>query len=147
MIVRIAEMSDAAAMVAPLNEIIRIGATTAHEDGASARDITEWHRKGSDAIGAPVAEEDDFMIELQWFGWDEGVPDGRGDIGTFAVAAAQAQGVTAINAAIRAANTPGLGWDSRRGFQDCQCDPSFTLKHGPVAGRVFKRFGREPSAV
>ena len=62
MIVRIAEMSDAAAMVAPLNEIIRIGATTAHKDGASARDISEWHRKGSDAIGAPVAVENEFMI-------------------------------------------------------------------------------------
>lgn len=164
MIVRNAEATDASAMAALLNEIIRIGGTTAHEDEVSADDIVKWYLTGPEAVSANVAVEGDLLHGFQVLGRHDGLPADWGDIGTFVrsglqrggvgaalfaatVSAARARGIATINAAIRADNAPGLGYYSRRGFRDYDHDPSFALKDGRIVGRVCKRFDLEPPGV
>jgi L-amino acid N-acyltransferase YncA len=157
MIVRNAELADAPDMAVLLNEIIRIGGTTAYEDAVSAEDLRDWYLTGPAAICAHVAEEAGVLLGFQVLGRNPDLPADWGDIGTFVkaglqrggigaalfvatAAAARARGVTTINATIRADNAPGLGYYSRRGFQNYDHDHSFTLKDGRVVGRVSKRF-------
>lgn len=155
MIVRNAVEADAMTMADLLNEIILIGGTTAHQDAVTAQDMLDWYLTGPEAICAHVAVEGDLLLGFQVLGHHADLPETWGDIGTFVcagqqrggigaalfaatLAAARARGLVAIFAAIRADNVPGLGYYSRRGFQDHEYDQSFALKDGRVVGRVHK---------
>ena len=164
MIVRFAETTDATAMAGLLNEIIRIGGTTAYEDEVSVEDMVHWYLSGPEAVCALVAMGDSILLGFQVLGLNDALPEGWGDIGTFVragvqrggigtamfaatLSVARARGLSTINAAIRADNAPGLGFYNRRGFRDYDHDPSFTLKNGTRVGRVLKRFEVQPPAV
>lgn len=161
MILRPATPADAAAMADLINEIIRIGGTTAHEIALSVETITAYYITGPSVICSHVAETDGQLIGFQAVDRNANLPTGWGDIGTFVapgiqrggigqalfaatVAAARDQGITTINATIRADNAPGLGYYTRRGFVDYGQDPAFALADGRVVGRVLKRYDLTP---
>jgi GNAT superfamily N-acetyltransferase len=157
MIVRQAVPGDAAAMADLLNAIIRIGGTTAHERELGVDRIMQHYITGPAVICCHVAVRDRRLIGFQSLDRNDKLPDGWGDIGTFVApdtqrsgaglhlfeatcVAARAAGVATINATIRADNAPGLGYYTRRGFQDYAADPDYRLSDGMRVGRMSKRF-------
>jgi GNAT superfamily N-acetyltransferase len=157
MIVRQAVPGDAAAMADLLNTIIRIGGTTAHEREMSVDQIAEYYITGPAVISCHVALRDGRLIGFQAVDRNDKLAPGWGDIGTFVapdvqrsgagqglfqatLAAARAAGIVTINATIRADNVPGLGYYTRRGFQDYAADPDYRLSDGTRVGRMSKRF-------
>lgn len=156
MIIRPATATDAAAMTRLLNEIIRVGGTTAHETPFTEAEVIEHYIQGHDAICCHLAEEDGAVLGFQALGLYPVLPEGWLDIGTFVAAAARGTGAGAalfaatkavahdrgcrvINATIRADNVLGLGFYARLGFVDYALDPDFTLQSGEKVGRVSKR--------
>lgn len=156
MIVRPALPSDATAMAALQNRIIRIGGTTAHQMEHSVEEVCDAYVTGPGVLCCHVAEADG-IIGFQAVERYPGLPDGWGDIGTFVnpdvqakgigaalfaatVAACRKAGLLAINATIRADNVPGLAYYARIGFVDYARDPGWALDDGWVVGRVSRRF-------
>jgi len=97
------------------------------------------------------------LLGFQTLGREAHLPDGVGDIGTFARvggtqrgvgsalfvatrAAAKAKGLSAINATIRADNTGGLAFYGRMGFVDHSVSRGVPLKDGRPVDRIYKRF-------
>jgi GNAT superfamily N-acetyltransferase len=157
MIVRQAELRDAAGMAALQNAVIRIGGTTAHEVERSVDEVAQAYLTGPTVLCAHVAEDQGRITGFQVLGLYPDMSERRGDIGTFVhpdfqrggvgaalfaatVAWARAHGVPVLLAVIRADNRVGLGYYSRRGFVDCGTEPDITLKDGRVVGRIVKRF-------
>ncbi|MGB8814948.1 MAG: GNAT family N-acetyltransferase [Paracoccaceae bacterium] len=157
MIVRAAVLGDAGAMADLVNEIIRIGGTTAHEDEMTADQIAGYYIEGPDVFCGVVAVEDGRLIGFQSVGRHPALPDGWGDIGTYVApdmqrkgtgaalfaatcVAARVAGLQVINATIRADNAPGLASYARRRFVDYALDPAFSLRDGRQVGRVSRRF-------
>lgn len=155
--VRPATAADAPALAALLNEIIRIGGTTAHEEPFTARAFARHYLTGPGVICCHVAEAGGRPLGFQALERHPDLPEGWADIGTFVApgrqgggigaalfaatrAAAEAAGRTAINATIRADNTPGLRYYARMGFTDYAADPDYRLQDGTRVGRVSKRF-------
>jgi L-amino acid N-acyltransferase YncA len=155
MIIRPAQPDDSTAMCELLNKIIAIGGTTAHQKPFTPERVL--HHYVQDALTAFVAVEDDRILGFQATDTNPDLPPGWGDIGTFVdptlqrggvgaalfaatSAAACAKGLTTLNATIRADNTPGLGFYTRRGFVDYASNPDWALKDGRIVGRVSKRF-------
>ena len=153
MLIRAAQVEDAAAMAALLNRIIKIGGTTAHEDPKSDEAVRSHYIDGSDCITAVVAVIDYRIVGWQAVGWWNGDPH----IGTFVdpdihakgigtalfamtLDLARQAGLTEIHASIRADNVPGLAYYARIGFKDVSSDPGFALKDGKVVGRVNRIF-------
>lgn len=153
MIFRPATPADATAMTDILNEIIRIGGTTAHETQKTAATVQEHYIDGPDVITSIVAEEAGQVI-----GWQSiGLWQGEAHVGTFVKPGIQAKGVggglfdltremarqagvTAIIASIRADNVPGLAYYARIGFVEYGHEPEFALQNGQVVGRRHRRF-------
>lgn len=155
---RPAVAADAPALAALLNQIIRIGGTTAHEEEFDVQRFTRSYLTGPavicchvalDAVGRPIGFQ---ALERL-----PGLPEGWGDIATFVMpglqqggvgaalfaatrGAATAAGLRAINATIRNDNAPGLRYYSRIGFADYGAEPDYRLKDGTRVGRVLKRF-------
>jgi GNAT superfamily N-acetyltransferase len=155
-IVRPALPSDAAAMTALQNRIIRIGGTTAHQVEHSVEEVRDAYVSGPEVVCCHVAV-DGALTGFQAVERYPGLPDGWGDIGTFVdpdvqvkgigaalfaatVAACRTAGLVAINATIRADNVPGLAYYARIGFVDYAADPGWALDDGRVVGRVSRRF-------
>lgn len=161
MIVRKAELRDAPGMAEMQNLVIRIGGTTAHEVERSADEVARAYLTGPNVLCAHVAEDQGRIIGFQVVGLYPDMPDRWGDIGTFVhpdiqrggvggalfaatVDWARAHGVPTLLAVIRADNTVGLGYYSKRGFVDWGSEPDITLKDGRVVGRIAKRFDVTP---
>lgn len=161
MIVRRALPSDAAAMVALQNDIIRIGGTTAHQTLRTAAQVQADYIAGPEVISCQLAEEAGDVLGFQSVSRHPALPEGWGDIGSYVksglqrggvgqalfeatVKAVRAAGITTINATIRADNLPGLGYYTRRGFVDYGQDPGFALQDGRVVGRILKRYDLNP---
>lgn len=155
MIIRLAQEFDAPALADLLNEIIRIGGTTALETPFTAEAFLLHYIDGPDAVCCHMAEADR-PLGFQVLGRYPDLPAGWLDIGTFvrpasrstgAAAAlfqatkthARAQGCKVINATIRADNALGLGYYTRLGFADYAAEPDYTLQDGRPVGRVSKR--------
>ncbi len=156
MIVRPALPSDAEAMAAVQNLIIRIGGTTAYQSERMVAEVRAYI-EGPGAISCFVAEEAGRLIGFQSLGHAPGLAVGWADIGTFVdpsaqakgtgaalfeatKAAARAAGVRVINATIRADNVPGLAYYARQGFRDYGSEPDYALRDGRRVGRVHRRF-------
>ena len=151
--VRATRPEDAAAMAEILNQIIRIGGTTAHQEPKSPEAVQHDYIDGPEVQTSVVAE-----VEGQIVGWQSiGMWQGDAHIGTFVqpglqaggVGAAlfaltcdqaRAAGVTQIEAAIRADNVPGLAYYARIGFRDVGAEPEFALNCGRVVGRIHRRY-------
>src|SRR5580704_9306948 len=136
-VIRLATREDAPALAELLNAIIVRGGTTALEELYSAEDLADAYLVGPDAICCFVAidAETGTLEGFQVLGSDASLPQGWGDIGTFArvggtqrgigtalfaatMEEARRQNLKGINATIRADNTGGLTFYSRMGFQD-----------------------------
>ena len=153
MIVRQAEVADAAGMAAVLNQIIAIGGTTAHQVAKAVPTVQADYVDGPTVLTSVVAVDQGRVI-----GWHSvGLWHGHADIGTFVQPGIQARRIGAalfartcdlakakcvrtIHAATRADNAPGLAYYARIGFVDAGSEPDFALADGRVVGRVFRRF-------
>jgi L-amino acid N-acyltransferase YncA len=156
--IRHARTEDAAELSALLNEIIERGGTTALETAYTPARFDQAYISGPDVICCLVAiDEATGRYEgFQSLGRLATLPEGYGDIGTFArvggtqrsVGSALFQatraeavrlGLAGINATIRADNTGGLAFYSRMGFQDHSVRSAVPLKGGTPVDRISKR--------
>lgn len=161
MIVRHAVRADAAAMAELINAIIAIGGTTAYEDAFDADGMDAAYISLPQLVSCFVAEADGQLLGFQGlmrsFDPDDPLPDGWATIGTFARIGltqrgvgsalfartretAQAAGIVAIDATIRADNAGGLAFYTRQGFVDYARLADVPLKDGTPVDRIRKRF-------
>ncbi|WP_026613601.1 GNAT family N-acetyltransferase [Ensifer aridi] len=156
--VRPARVEDVPVLCAFLNEIIRIGGTTAHETPFTHESFASHFLAGPGLVSCFVAEDGSdepcaFQALERW----DGLPEGWVDIGTFArphekvpgagtalfaatKAYARDAGFLAINATIRADNIGGLAYYSKMGFVDYKVDKAVPLKDGRPVDRISKRY-------
>lgn len=156
--VRPARAADVPALCGFINEIIRIGGTTAHETPFTDERFASQFLAGPGFVSCFVAEDGAgrpcaFQALERW----DGLPDGWVDIGTFArpqqkvpgagsalFAATRAHardaGFAAINATIRADNVGGLAYYSKMGSIDYKIDEAVPLKDGRRVDRISKRY-------
>lgn len=154
--IRPAQSADAQAATDLLNAIIRTGGTTALQTPLSVEENTAYFLEGPKVICCHVAVLDDQLVGFQSLGRLAELPEGWGDIATFAAkgltgrgigsallaatrARALALGLHHINARIRADNTGGLTYYSRMGFVDYRVDPAVPLSDGTLVDRVIKQ--------
>ena len=156
--IRAASADDVEGMRTLLNEIIRVGGTTAITDELSPDEMREWFISGEAVVSCFVAIDSDGSIagfqSLSFYG---SLPAGWVDIATFASRsrhksgvgsalfarsreAALKLGLTAINATIRVVNVGGLAYYSRMGFQTYLVEEGDPKAHGRVFNRIHKRF-------
>lgn len=159
--VRPATPADAVAMADLINAIIAIGGTTAYEEPFDAASMDAAYISLPQLVSCFVAEAGGEIVGFQGlmrsFDPDDPLPDDWATIGTFArvgvqrggigaalfastVEAARAAGVAVIDATIRADNTGGLAFYTRRGFVDYARLVGVPLKDGTPVDRVRKRF-------
>lgn len=162
-VVRPARPEDAAEMAALLNAVIAQGGTTALEEPYSPERLTESYVTGPAVFCCFVARDEatGSLEGFQTLGRQAGLPEGTGDIGTFARVggtqrgigtalfaatcdAARRLGLTGVNATIRADNSGGLAFYSRMGFADHHVDPAVPLKDGRPVDRISKRRSLRP---
>jgi ribosomal protein S18 acetylase RimI-like enzyme len=148
---------DARPMAELLNEVIKIGGTTAYVDPVSAAYLIG--RMGEDHAIWHLAEDDaGEVLGFQWVSPMPGTDAFVADIATFARAgrtglgigsalftatrdAAQAEGYAWINASIRADNTGGLAYYQSRGFEDYGRIEGFRMGNGQIVDKILKRYG------
>jgi L-amino acid N-acyltransferase YncA len=161
--IRPARREDAPALAELINAIIARGGTTALEEPYTPDALDRAYLTGPDVICCFVAVDraSGRLEGFQTLGRDtdlpEGLPEDVGDIATFARvggtqrgvgsalfaatrAEARRQGLSAINATIRADNLGGLAFYARQGFRDHAVRAAVPLKDGTPVDRVSKRF-------
>jgi len=157
--VRPVRSDDAAGLADLLNAIIARGGTTALEKPFTPQALDEAYLTGSEVICCFVAVEraSGDYAGFQTLGRYADLPDGYGDIGTFArvdgtqrgvggalfaatVAEARRLGLAGINATIRADNSGGLRFYGRMGFTDHSVLAAAPLKDGRPVDRISKRY-------
>jgi len=157
--VRAARSEDAAGLAELLNGVIARGGTTALEEPFTPERLDAAYLTGPEVICCFVAVDPASGRHegFQTLGRYPGLPDGYGDIGTFArvdgtqrgigralFAATQLEarrlGLAGINATIRADNRGGLQFYSRLGFVDHSVRQAVPLKDGSPVDRISKRY-------
>jgi L-amino acid N-acyltransferase YncA len=156
--IRAAQDDDAAPLCGILNEIIRIGGTTAIEDELDPDTFRQYFLSGPNRLCCMVAEAPDgTLFGFQFLGSHADLPHDCGDISTFARQKPRSRGVgtalfaatleiagqlglETINATIRADNTGGLAYYSKMGLQDDSLAPAVPLRSGKAVDRVSKRY-------
>ncbi len=155
--VRPAHGGDAPALCRLLNAIIRIGGTTAYETPLETAEFAEHFLTGPRVLCCFVAEDaEGAPCGFQALETNPELPEGWGDIATFARpepklpgvgtalfaatrARARALGLIAINATIRADNAGGLAYYARMGFEDYRVAKAVPLADGTPVDRISKR--------
>lgn len=154
--IRPARAFDAAAMAALLNEIIRIGGTTAMTRPVTAADLRDWMAEPG-SIWHLAEDDGGTVLGFQWVHRHPDLPPDMADIASFVDhrqhglgigtrlfdatrKAARAAGFTAINATIRADNASGMTYYRARGFETWGQQTGVTLDSGLVADRVLTRY-------
>ncbi|WP_010215415.1 GNAT family N-acetyltransferase [Sphingomonas sp. PAMC 26621] len=145
-------------MAALLNEIIARGGTTAFETAFTAQAMADALLTGPTILCCFVAQDDDGSLHaFQTLMRSSALPDDIGDIATFARVdhtqkgigtrlfaqtrtEAARQGLSAINATIRADNAGGLSFYSRVGFIDHDVVRAAPLADGTPVDRIGKRY-------
>lgn len=140
-----------------LNEIIRIGGTTAFEVEVAEQEFARMYVTGEDLISCHVALDLHHRVAgFQWIGRNPKLPADCADIATFSRRSAPLRGagralfaVTRtlakqtgygwINATIRADNAAGLGYYTKMGFVDHAVARGVPLRDGTPVDRVSKR--------
>lgn len=156
--VRTAREGDAAELCELLNEIIRIGGTTAIEAELDPDAFQRYYISGPDRLSCQVAEaRDGVLLGFQFLGRHSELPSDCGDISTFArqrpkvtgvgtalfsatLQIAEQIGLREINATIRSDNTGGLAYYSKVGFVDHSVMPGVPLRSGKPVDRISKRY-------
>jgi ribosomal protein S18 acetylase RimI-like enzyme len=151
---------DAEEMAALINEIIRIGGTTAYEVPFDREAMDHEFISSPDVIACTLAENEGVLLGFQVLLSaleGEPMPPGWGAIGTYARVghtgvgigralfeetkhAARAAGLRTIDATIRADNVGGLRFYGRLGFVDYNRKVGVPLNDGTLVDRVQKRF-------
>ena len=156
--IRPAVEADTERMRTLLNEIIRVGGTTAMTNELTHEEIREWFISGKAIVSCLVAVDSDGAIagfqSLSTYG---SLPVGWVDIATFTSRsrhksgvgsalfartreAAATLGFSAINASIRVDNAGGLAYYSRMGFETYLNEAGDPQAHGRAFNRAHKRF-------
>jgi pyrroline-5-carboxylate reductase len=156
--VRPVAASDAPELTGLLNALIARGGTTALQEPFTPQRLAETYLTGPEVVSCVVAvEADGRLAGFQTLIRVGHLPQGWGDIGTFArVGASQkgvggalfaatreraaAGGLTALNATIRADNTGGLAYYARMGFEDYAVDRAVPLRDGSPVDRIHRRY-------
>ncbi len=155
--IRPARAEDMAQMADLLNEIIRIGGTTAFEDDVTADMLAGWYLNANPYACHVAVDSEGGIAGYQALERTDAYGPGIGEISTFArqtpktpgtgtalfeatKRSARAAGLSAINAKIRADNVPGLAYYTKMGFQDHVVIPDVPLKDGTPVDRVLKRY-------
>lgn len=153
---RPAKPFDAAAMASLLNEIIRIGGTTAMTRPVTAEDLRQWMAEPG-SIWHLAENEQGAVQGFQWVHRHPDLPPDMLDIATFVDVrahghgigtalfdatkkAARAAGYAAINATIRTDNESGLTYYRSKGFEPYAHQHGVKLENGLVVDRVQKRY-------
>lgn len=157
-LVRPARLDDVPTLCAFLNEIIRIGGTTANETPFTHQSFAAHYLAGLGFVCCFVAEDvEGRPCAFQSLERHERLPEDWADIGTFARPDAKVRGAgtalfaatrehtrttgfKAINATIRADNTGGLAYYGKMGFIDYRVDKAVPLKDGRPVDRLSKRY-------
>ena len=160
--IRPAVGADVEGMRALLNEIIRVGGTTAITNELSPDEMREWFISGEKVVSCFVAvDSDGTIVGFQSLSTYGSLPAGWVDIATFASRlrhksgvgsalfartreAASKLGFAAINASIRVVNEGGLAYYSRMGFTTYLVEDGDPQAQGRVFNRVHKRFDLAP---
>ncbi len=161
--IRAASADDIEGMRTLLNEIIRVGGTTAITNELSPDEMREWFISGEKVVSCFVAvDSDGTVVGFQSLSTYGTLPAGWVDIATFASRsrhksgvgsalfartreAASRLGFSAINATIRVVNEGGLAYYSRMGFETYLVEDGDPQAQGRVFNRVHKRFDLPPS--
>ena len=141
-----------------LNEIIRVGGTTAITNELSTDEMREWLISGEAVVSCFVAvDSDGEIVGFQSLNTYDSLLVGWVDIATFSSRsrhksgvgsalfahtrkAATTLGFTAINASIRVVNEGGLAYYSRMGFETYLVEDGDPQAKGRVFNRLHKRF-------
>lgn len=154
--IRKAGMLDARALAELLNEIIKIGGTTAYVHDKTADELA---RKMRVPNAAWLLAEDDAgqLLGFQWIEPHPDLPNGVADIATFVRVGgtglgvgsslfeatrktARDMGYRAIDAIIRADNEGGLAYYQSRGFETIKVIKDAALDDGTRVDKIWKRF-------
>ncbi len=156
--IRATSADDTEGMRTLLNEIIRVGGTTAITNELSPDEMREWFISGEKVVSCFVAvDSDGAMVGFQSLSKYDSLPAGWVDIATFASRsrhksgvgsalfartreAASKLGFSAINATIRVDNEGGLAYYGRMGFETYLVEDGDPQAQGRVFNRVHKRF-------
>ena len=149
---------DAHNMADLLNEIIRIGGTTALTEDVTAETLQVWFRQEPERSIWHIAEDDTgALLGFQYIRPNEALPPDACSIATFVrvgqtglgvgsklfdktAQAARALGYQWIDATIRADNNSGLTYYQSRGFEDYARRKGVALGDGLVVDKISKRF-------
>ncbi len=151
--------ADAQELADLINPIIAAGGTTAIEDPFSAEILDQEYLTGPNVRFCFVAfdEESGRLEGFQTLIHNDSLPQGTGDIATFARIDGKQRGVGSalfaatskeaarrglkqLNATIRADNSEGIAFYSKMGFADHSVTEAVPLKDGTLVDRVHKRF-------
>ncbi|MDL2405826.1 GNAT family N-acetyltransferase [Rhizobium calliandrae] len=155
--IRKAITADAEELCGLLNEIIRIGGTTAIETPVSFAEFADWFIDGEFALACHVAKHDQLLVGFQSLSLYGDPPPRYADIATFARVnpkipgvgsalfpatrtAAEELGFEFINATIRADNVSGLAYYTKMGFEDYDRLSRVPLLDGTPVDRIKKRY-------
>jgi GNAT superfamily N-acetyltransferase len=149
---------DTGSMAALLNEIIKIGGTTALVRPVTGDDLAEWMTFAPDSSAWHVAlNEDEQVVGFQWIEPSEKLPPEAAEIATFVQVgqtglgigsalfsatekAAKSLGFVWIRANIRADNDGGLTYYQSRGFRDYDVIEGYALADGTKVDKRLKRY-------
>ncbi|KEJ90622.1 GNAT family N-acetyltransferase [Sulfitobacter donghicola] len=156
--VRKAMRLDTNSMADLLNEIIKIGGTTAIVRPVTGDDIAEWMTFSPELSAWHVALDDnEKVVGFQWFVPSEQLPPEAAEIATFVqvgqtglgigsalftatAKAAEEIGYVWIRANIRADNEGGLTYYQSRGFRDYGIIENYELADGTLVTKRLKRY-------
>lgn len=156
--VRPAMPLDASSMARLLNEIIRIGGTTALVRPVTGEDITDWMSSSPDYSAWHVAlDPTEQVVGFQWIDASDQLPPEAAEIATFVqvgqtglgigsalfsatAKAAKLLGYIWIRANIRADNEGGLTYYQSRGFRDYGVIEGYQLANGTRVDKRLKRY-------
>lgn len=141
-----------------LNEIIKVGGTTALVNPVTDHDLSEWMSRHPGKSAWHVAEDSNGkVVGYQWVEPADYLPPEAVEIATFArlghtglgigsklfdatVAAARNLGYRWINANIRTDNAGGIAYYQSRGFEDYSRIDNYALANGEIVDKVLKRY-------
>ena len=156
--IRPASADDTGGMRTLLNEIIRVGGTTAITNELSPDEMRDWFISGENVVSCLVGvDSNGAIVGFQSLSNYASLPAGWVDIATFISRsrhksgvgsalfartreAASKLGFSTINASIRIDNVGGLAYYSRMGFATYLSEVGDPQTHGRAFNRVHKRF-------
>ncbi len=155
---RRSQAADAEQISLLLNEIIRIGGTTAYQNEWSVLAVAKKFIEDQKLICSHVAHDDSgAVLGFQCLWRHDKLPTDWGDIATFARPTQKVRGVgrvlfgathavaerlecTTLNATIRADNSGGLAYYEKMGFRTYDIARDVPLHDGTLVDRISKRF-------